>query len=62
MTPITSVQWKSVLTNTLFAFLAAFLPIVIASGSLDKATLVAGATAGAMAVLKIIQKLFTTEG
>ena len=62
MTPITGKQWKSVLINTLLAFVSAFLPIIIASGNLDKATLVAGATAGAMAALKIIQKLFTTEG
>lgn len=61
MTPITGTQWRSVLTNTLFAFFAAFLPIIISSGSFDKATLVAGATAGAMAGLKIIQKLFTKE-
>jgi hypothetical protein len=61
MTPITKNQWHSVLTNTVFAFLSAFLPIIIASGSFDKATLVAGATAGLMAGLKIIQKAFTDE-
>ena len=59
MTPITKGQWKSVLLNTIFAFFAAFAPVIIASGNLDKATLTAAATAGLMAVLKIVEKLNT---
>ena len=62
MTPISKRQWQSVLTNTVFAFLAAFLPVVIASGNFSKATLVAGATAGAMSAIKILQKLLTDDG
>jgi len=57
MSPVTKAQWKSVLLNSIFAFLAAFTPVIIASENIDKATLVAAATAGLMAILKIIEKL-----
>jgi hypothetical protein len=61
MTPITKSQWKSVALNTVFAFIAAFLPILAASENLDKAALVGAATAGVMAALKVIEKAFKTE-
>jgi hypothetical protein len=61
MTPITPVQWKSVLTNSLMAFLAAFIPVILASGSIDTASLTAAGVAGLMAGLKILQKLFTKD-
>ena len=61
MTPLTKSQWKSVLLNTLFAFIAAFLPVLLASENLDKAALVGAATAGVMAALKVFEKALKTE-
>ena len=61
MTPLTKSQWKSVALNTLFAFIAAFVPVLAASENLDKAALVGAATAGVMAGLKVIEKAFKTE-
>lgn len=58
MTPLTKSQWKSVALNTLFAFVAAFLPVLLASENLDKAALVGAATAGVMAALKVLQGVF----
>jgi uncharacterized membrane protein YagU involved in acid resistance len=62
MTPISKRQWQSVVLNTLFAFFAAFAPVVIASGSFDKATLTAAAVAGLMASFKIVEKLVKDDG
>jgi hypothetical protein len=61
MSPISRTQWKSVLINTLFAFVAAFVPIVVASDDITKAVLAGAATAGFMAAQKILQKALTTE-
>ena len=61
LTPLTRSQWKSVLINSAFAFVAAFVPVVAASNNLDKAALVGAATAGVMAALKVIEKAFQTE-
>lgn len=59
--PITKVQWKSVLTNVALAALAAFSGVLVAAGTLDKATLSAGATAAIMAIFKVVQKSLTTS-
>jgi hypothetical protein len=61
MSPLTRSQWKSVLLNTVFAFIAAFLPIIVASENIDKAVLVGAATAGMMAAFKILEKAITVE-
>jgi uncharacterized membrane protein YagU involved in acid resistance len=61
MTPLTKIQWKSVLLNTVFAFVASFLPVLLASENLDKAALVGAATAGVMAALKVVEKALKTE-
>lgn len=61
ITPITKAQWKSVLLNTVFAFIAAFIPVLAASDSLDKAALIGAATAGVMAAFKVIEKALKTE-
>ena len=61
MTPLTKNQWKSVLLNTLFAFIASAIPVLLASNNLDKSALVGAATAGVMAAIKILQKALTTE-
>ena len=61
MTPLTRSQWKSVAINTAFAFIAAFVPVMVASDNWDKATLVGAATAGVMAALKIVEKALKTE-
>lgn len=61
MTPLTKNQWKSVAINTLFAFGASFIPVLVASENLDKAALTGAATAGLMSAIKILQKAFTVE-
>lgn len=61
MTPLNKNQWKSVLLNTVFAFAASFLPVLLASDNLDKAALVGAATAGVMAALKVVEKALKTE-
>ena len=61
LTPLTKAQWISVARNSLFAFIATFVTIVSASGNFDGSTLVAAATAGVMAVLKIVEKALTEE-
>lgn len=61
MTALTKDQWKSVLLNSVFAFAAAFVPVLAASDNLDKAALTGAATAGVMAVLKVVEKALKTE-
>ena len=61
ITPITSVQWKSVLTNSIFAFVSTFVVTLPLGGALDKKTVLAAAVAGGMAVQKVVQKALSEE-
>jgi hypothetical protein len=55
----TRAQWKSVVTNTLLAFVSAFAIALSTSTDLNTATVKAAAVAGLMACWKTIQKLLT---
>jgi hypothetical protein len=61
LSPLTKKQWKSVALNSLFAFVSAFLPIVVASDSLDKAVIGGAVVAGLMAVFKVVEKALKDE-
>ena len=62
LSPLTKTQWYSVARNTLFAGLAGFVTAWQASGyATDKSVLVACATAGLMAILKVVEKLLSAE-
>lgn len=61
MTPLTKNQWKSVLLNSAFAFLSAFLPVIVYSTNLDKAAISGALVAGFMAAFKVLEKLGTEE-
>jgi hypothetical protein len=58
LSPLTRAQWVSVLKNALISGLAAFVTAWSASNySTDKSVLVASATAGLTAIIKVIEKL-----
>lgn len=61
MTPLTKNQWKSVLINSLLAFVSAFLPVIVYSTNLDKAAISGAVVAGLMAAFKVLEKLGTEE-
>lgn len=61
MTPLTRNQWKSVLINSLLAFLAVFLPAIVLSPELTQAAVKAAVVSGLMASFKIIEKAFQSE-
>lgn len=61
LSPLTNKQWRSVALNSVFAFLSAFLPIVVASDNLDKAVIGGAVVAGIMAVFKVIEKALKDE-
>jgi len=62
ISPLTRAQWFSVLKNSLIAGVAAFVTAWSASGyATDKSVLVACATAGLTATLKVVEKLFSTS-
>jgi hypothetical protein len=61
LSPLTNNQWRSVALNSVFAFLSAFLPIVVASDNLDKAVIGGAVVAGFMAVFKVIEKALKDE-
>ena len=61
VTPLTKKQWVSVLTNSLLAFVAVFLPAIVYSPELNQAVVKSALVAGLMASLKIVQKAFTEE-
>lgn len=55
-------QWFSVVRNAVFTFIATFIVTVlplIQTQHITKPGLLAAASAGVMAVIKIIQKLYT---
>lgn len=61
LSPLSAKQWRSVALNSLFAFLSAFLPIVVSSENLDKAVIGGAFVAGMMAVFKVIEKALKDE-
>ena len=61
VTPLTKSQWKSVVVNSLFAFLSTFLPSVVFSPTINSAVLKSALVAGIMAAFKIVQKALTQE-
>lgn len=61
VSPLTKNQWRSVAINSVFAFLSAFLPIVVSTDNLDKAVIGGAVVAGMMASFKVIEKAFKDE-
>lgn len=61
ISPISKNQWKSVLRNAIFAFVSAFVPVLLYSDNLDRAAITGGVVAGIMAVLKVCEKSLTVE-
>lgn len=62
ISPLTQAQWFSVFKNAVLAGLASGVVAWQASGyATDKTSLVAVATAGLTAILKVIEKLFSTN-
>ena len=59
ISPITGTQWKSVVKNTLIAAVTAFLATIQVVG-LNKAGAVAGLSAAGAAILKIVEKAFSS--
>jgi hypothetical protein len=55
----TKAQWKSILKNTVIAFVSGFLYALTVSPEINKAALKGAGVAGVMAIIKLIEKLVT---
>lgn len=59
MSPLDKAQWISVVRNSVFAFLAVAVPLLLTTNDYSQSALKAIAVAGIMAALKVVEKVFT---